>query len=70
MQATIHRYDELTHDGSVLADDGRELRFDATVFTAGGLRHVRVGQRVSIEAEGTTVTRLWIVGVGPGQPIH
>ena len=71
MQATVHRFEDASGSGSVLLDDGRELPFAGEVFAASGLRHARAGQRVSIEVdEGGAVTRLWIVGVGPDQPIH
>lgn len=69
MQASVHRYDEATGEGSVLLDDGHELPFDATVFDASGLRHLRVGQRLTITAEDGRLTRLWIRGIGPGEPI-
>jgi hypothetical protein len=54
----------------VLLDDGREVPFDGIAFDASGLRHVRPGQRVSIEMSASAVTRLWIVGIGDGQPIR
>lgn len=70
MQASVHRYDDNSGSGSVLLDDGREIPFDVSVFDASGLRHVRVGQRVSIEMSGAALTRLWIVGIGAGEPIR
>ena len=70
MQANVHRYDNGNHSGSVLLDDGREIPFDGNVFDASGLRHVRPGQRVSIEMSGTELTRLWIVGIGDTEFIH
>lgn len=108
MQASVHTFDEQTRTGSVLLDDGCEHAFSADVFGASGLRHVRVGQRVSIEVadpevqpspgqpvegrsthvssrkpetteEGSAgqpspsrpaVSRMWVVGVGDGQPIR
>lgn len=69
MQASVHRYDEATGEGSVLIDDSHELPFAATVFDAGGLRHLRVGQRRPITPEHGRLTRLWIRGIGPGEPI-
>jgi hypothetical protein len=69
MQATVHTFDEQTRSGSVLLDDGRERPFDAEVFGRSALRHLRSGQRVSIEAAGEVVTRLWVVGIGPGERI-
>ncbi|MYZ36316.1 MULTISPECIES: hypothetical protein [unclassified Streptomyces] len=52
MQATSYTYDSKTRSGSVLLDDGTPLEFDAAAFDAGGLRMLRVGQRVRIETEG------------------
>ena len=70
MQASVHQYHDESGAGSVLLDDGREIPFEGTVFDASGLRHVRVGQRVSIEMSATAWTRLWIVGIGDGEPIR
>jgi hypothetical protein len=70
MQASVHKYDDESGSGSVLLDDGREVPFDGIAFDASGLRHVRPGQRVSIEMSASVVTRLWIVGIGDGQPIR
>jgi 2-phospho-L-lactate guanylyltransferase len=70
MQASVHTFDETTGAGSALLDDGREVRFTAEVFRASALRHLRVGQRLSVDlGEGTTVDRLWIVGIGDDQTI-
>jgi cold shock CspA family protein len=71
MQATVHRFDEETGAGSVLLDDGRELPFTGEVFGASALRHVRNGQRVSVEldAAGAALSRLWIVGIGEDERI-
>jgi cold shock CspA family protein len=70
VQASVHDFDEASGSGSVLLDDGHQRWFTAEVFSASGLRHLRVGQRVSIELDGDAVTRLWIVGIGEGQPIR
>lgn len=76
MQASVHTFDDATGTGSVLLDTGRVLPFPAEVFRASGLRHLRLGQRLSIEVsgdpeeEGTALTRLWIVGIGPGETIR
>ena len=85
MQASVHTFDDETGAGSVLLDDGREVPFAADVFAASALRHVRPGQRVSIDLDpaddsdggdsdgdgGThgSVTKLWIVGIGDDQRI-
>jgi len=69
MQASVHRYHNENGSGSVLLDDGREIPFDVSVMDASGLRLLRPGQRVSIEMSDTALTRLWIVGIGDGEPI-
>ena len=69
MQASVHTFDEETGSGTALLDDGREVRFTGEVFSRSGLRHLRVGQRISVEVEDRRVDRLWIVGIGPGQRI-
>ncbi|WP_265447563.1 hypothetical protein [Flexivirga meconopsidis] len=70
MQATIHEFDHDSGEGSVLTDNGRVLAFSHAVFAASELRHLRVGQRVSIEVGSLGVSRLWIVGIGSGQRIR
>lgn len=52
MQATAYTYDFETRSGSVLLDDGTPVDFGTEAFDAGGLRLLRVGQRVRIETEG------------------
>jgi len=75
MQGTVHSFDPATDSGVVLLDTGRLTPFGAPAFAASTLRHLRVGQRLSLELsgdpedEGVVVTRLWIVGIGPGEPI-
>lgn len=70
MQATIHTFDEQDGSGTVLTDNGRLLTVDDATFAKSGLRHLRSGQRVSIEVGGEGVSRLWIEGIGPGQRIR
>jgi cold shock CspA family protein len=48
MQATVKEYDRETRTGSVLLDDGSEIAFDQAAFDAGGLRLLRLGQRVNL----------------------
>ncbi len=69
MQASIHTFAE-DGSGSALLDDGQVVSWPGTVFADSSLRHVRVGQRVSIEVDGKAVTRLWIVGIGEGEVIR
>lgn len=49
VQATVSRFDAVTHDGAVLLDDGRELTFVAAALAGTGLRLLRPGQRVRVE---------------------
>ncbi len=70
MQATTHSFDPTSGAGTVLLDDGRERPFSADVFAHSGLRLLRVGQRVSIGMDSDVITRLWVVGIGDGEPIH
>jgi hypothetical protein len=53
MQATVRSFDPVSRSGTVLADDGVELPYDAEAFAAAGPRHLRIGQRVRLEVEGT-----------------
>jgi 2-phospho-L-lactate guanylyltransferase len=70
MQASVHSFDEDTGAGSVLLDDGRQVSFSAEVFAHSALRHLRRGQRLSIDlAPAGEVSRLWIVGIGEDQRI-
>ena len=52
MQATVRSFDAATRSGSVLLDDGVELPYDDRAFDAGGLRLLRVGQRVRVTLAG------------------
>lgn len=70
VQASVHVFDDQTGEGSVLLDDGRRLGFDGDVFRGSALRHLRVGQRISVDVDGSAVTRLWLVGIGDDQPIR
>jgi cold shock CspA family protein len=58
MQATVKEYDRETRAGSVLLDDGREMSFGALAFDAGGLRLLRLGQRVNIAVDGDWITAI------------
>lgn len=69
MQASIHTFAE-DGSGSALLDDGRLVTWPGEVFAASALRHVRPGQRVSVEVEGSEVSRLWVVGIGEGEVIR
>ena len=71
MQGSVHTFDEQTGAGSLLLDDGVEVTFTADVFGASALRHLRAGQRLSLDLgdDGRAVTWLWIVGIGDDQVI-
>lgn len=57
MQGTIATFDPETRSGSLLLDDGTPLTFDAGAFDRSGLRLLRLGQRVTVEPDGTGVVR-------------
>jgi hypothetical protein len=69
MQATVHRFDPASRSGAVVTDTGILFPFDAAAFAAGRLRHLRLGQRLTITLgpDGVQVTslRLGTVGVVP-----
>jgi 2-phospho-L-lactate guanylyltransferase len=48
VQATVRTFDPVTRSGTVLLDDGLEMAYDGAAFAAGGLRLLRVGQRVRL----------------------
>jgi cold shock CspA family protein len=62
MQATVSRYDGETFSGSVLTDTGIELPFTVHAVADTPVRHLRVGQRVRVETEGSgaglTITKV------------
>jgi cold shock CspA family protein len=49
VQATVHHYDPDTGAGSVVTDDGIVLRFGIETLRRSGLRHLRPGQRLTVE---------------------
>lgn len=74
MQGSVHRFDVHTGAGSVLLDDGREVPMATTALNGSGLRHVRVGQRLTLTLDDddapTLVLRAWMVGIGDGELIR
>ncbi len=70
MQATVHRFDPETRSGSVLRDDGVELHFSTPAFESSGLRHLRVGQRLTVDVVDDLVVAMRIVGIGTDQAIR
>jgi cold shock CspA family protein len=60
IQATVATFDPDTGEGTVLTDAGRPVAFDRAAFAAGGLRLLRLGQRVRLEYAGDQVVRVTI----------
>ncbi len=60
MQGTVANYDPTSRSGDLLTDDGLRLRFGADTLHE-HIRHLRIGQRVHVEAgdQGVTGIRLW-----------
>jgi 2-phospho-L-lactate/phosphoenolpyruvate guanylyltransferase len=71
VQATIHRSPDGAEPGAALLDDGVEVVVPPQAVEGSGLRHLRVGQRVTVELDddGRSATRVWVVGIGPGETI-
>ena len=63
VQATVHRYDAASGSGSLLTDDGVVLPFSADAFAGSGLRHLRVGQRLSVQLDAADAAD--VAGAGP-----
>lgn len=62
MQGTVASFDGAVGDGAVLLDDGTRVTFGAAAFAAGGLRHLRVGQRVRLDTDDAgSVVRVTLV---------
>jgi cold shock CspA family protein len=61
MQATVATFDPETGAGTALLDDGRPVVFDGAAFAAGGLRLLRLGQRVRLEYADGRLVRVTIV---------
>ncbi len=51
MQATVKEFSSASRSGSVLLDDGSEVRFDGDAFNRSGLRLLRPGQRVKLRVD-------------------
>ena len=65
MQATVYRYDPESGAGSVLTDEGVVLPFEAAALRRSGLRHLRPGQRLTMEqSPDGTVTGLTLGTIG------
>jgi 2-phospho-L-lactate guanylyltransferase len=61
VQGTARVFDPTTRAGTVLLDDGTEVAFDGAAFDAGGLRLLRVGQRVKMSMAEGRVSALTLV---------
>lgn len=59
MQGTVSRFDPAERSGQLLTDEGMPMDFDAATL-AEHIRHLRVGQRVFIEADDNTITSIKI----------
>jgi hypothetical protein len=74
VQATVHRFDPVARNGTVVTDDGVLLPFSTAVFDAGPLRTLRIGQRLTVLVTGggrqsrVTGLALGTVGVVPTSP--
>jgi cold shock CspA family protein len=74
VQATVHRFDPATGSGSVVTDDGLVIPFDSEAFAGSRLRHVRTGQRLTVQVEGegpdavVVALALGTVGRAPARP--
>ena len=67
MQGTIATFDPDAHSGTLLLDDGTELRFGPEAWAASGLRLLRLGQRVTIDSDASgQVARVSINGIVAG----
>jgi cold shock CspA family protein len=49
VQATVYRYEPESGSGSVLTDQGVVLPFQLQALQRSGLRHLRPGQRLTVE---------------------
>jgi cold shock CspA family protein len=60
-QGTVRDFDAETGTGSLFLDDGTVLTFGPDAFAAGGLRLLRVGQRVRYETGPGGITLVTLV---------
>lgn len=60
-QATISDFDAGSGTGAVLFDTGQRANFPATAFQAGGLRLLRLGQRVRLDYDGDEVCKVTLI---------
>ncbi len=60
-QATVAEFDADTGAGAVLHDNGRREEFPGTAFCAGGLRLLRLGQRVRLDYDAQGPSRVTLI---------
>ncbi len=60
-QATVSEFDLDTGAGAVLLDNGRREAFPGPAFRAGGLRLLRVGQRVRLDYDDGMVRKVTLI---------
>lgn len=70
VQATVLSYHPLTHAGEVVLDDGTAVPFDEAALAGSGLRHLRLGQRVTcaLGPDRERVLAVRILGIGDPLP--
>ncbi|MBA2774073.1 MAG: cold-shock protein [Nocardioidaceae bacterium] len=51
MQGTVWEFDDTTHRGHIVLDDGRLVDISPEAFEASGLRLLRLGQRVRFDVD-------------------
>ncbi len=61
-QGTVRDFDPDTRTGHLFLDGGAQLAFGAAAFDAGGLRLLRLGQRVRFDTDATgQITRVTLL---------
>lgn len=60
-QATVSAFEPGTGAGVVLHDSGQREDFPGTAFQAGGLRLLRLGQRVRLDYDGERVSKVTLI---------
>jgi len=68
VQATVYRFDSDSGSGQVLTDGGVLLPFASDALATSGLRHLRPGQRLTVEVTDERVVRLSLGSIRPPSP--
>jgi hypothetical protein len=66
MQATVFSYEPQSRTGSVITDQGVVLPFDDEAMAVSGLRHLRPGQRLTIELDDARAARPVVLALSLG----